>query len=67
MIYIAIGLTHLTTYGRIRIDMVFSLLRLKKKNLKNASDYKQEVLIKQGREQFKKLIERGTELPVFLL
>jgi len=43
----------------------FSLL--KRKSRESISDYKQEVLIKQGREQFKKLIERGTDLPVVLL
>ena len=42
-------------------------LLLKRKSKKSLSDYKQEALIKQGREQFKKLIERGTDLPVVLL
>jgi hypothetical protein len=34
---------------------------------RNLGDYKQDVLVKQGREQFKKLMERGTDLPVFLV
>jgi hypothetical protein len=37
------------------------------KGKKSLSDYKQEALVKQGKEQFKKLIERGTDLPVVLL
>jgi len=40
---------------------------IEKLKLRKSGDYKQEVLVKQGREQFKKLIERGTDLPVFLM
>jgi hypothetical protein len=38
-----------------------------KKAVKTISDYKQEVLVKQGREQFKKLLEKGISIPVVLL
>ena len=31
------------------------------------SDYKQEALIKQGREQFEKLVKRGLAMPITLL
>jgi len=31
------------------------------------ADYKQEILVKQGREQFKKLLEKGLNIPVVLL
>lgn len=48
--------------------MTFDLLSLlKKKSDRTVSQYKQELLMKQGREQFKKLIEKGLELPVVLL
>lgn len=30
-------------------------------------DYKQELLVRQGREQFKKLIDRGISIPVAYL
>ena len=39
----------------------------KKINRKVLSDYKQELLVKQGAEQFKKLIERGINVPIVLL
>ena len=38
-----------------------------KKIQKTISDYKMEVLVKQGRDQFKKLIEKGINIPVALL
>jgi len=41
--------------------------RKKKTNNKTVSDYKMEILVKQGRDQFKKLIERGINIPVALL
>ncbi len=33
----------------------------------SGSDYKQDVLVKQGREQFKKLLDKGLGIPVALL
>ena len=43
-------------------------LRFRKKNVrKTLSDYQREMLVKQGREQFKKLVQRGINLPVALL
>jgi hypothetical protein len=44
---------------------IFSLL--KRKSKKTFSNYKEEMLIKQGAEQFKKLRDRGIDLPVVLL
>lgn len=38
-----------------------------RKAVKSISDYKQDVLVKQGREQFKKLLEKGISIPVVLL
>lgn len=43
---------------------LFSFLR---KKSKKTPSYKEEILIKQGAEQFKKLQDRGIELPVVLL
>ena len=34
---------------------------------KTVSDYKMEILVRQGRDQFKKLIEKGINVPVALL
>lgn len=48
--------------------MKFGFLATKgKRAVKTISDYKQEALVKSGREQFKKLIEKGISIPVFLL
>ena len=38
-----------------------------KKVVRTISDYKQDILVKQGREQFKKLLEKGISIPVVLL
>ncbi len=66
--FCAIGLTLLTTYATIPLDMKFSFLSNKgRKTVKTLSDYKQEVLVRQGREQFKKLLEKGISVPVVLL
>lgn len=48
-------------------SMRFLFGGLKKTNRKTISDYKQEALVKQGREQFKKLIARGLRIPVVFL
>jgi hypothetical protein len=34
---------------------------------KTLEDHRQELLIQQGREQFKKLVDKGLQLPVVLL
>jgi len=48
--------------------MKFGFLRVNKKAaVKTISDYKQDVLVKQGREQFKKLLEKGISIPVVFL
>lgn len=42
--------------------------KLKKHEVhKTLVDYQQEILSKQGREQFKKLVDRGISIPVALL
>lgn len=48
--------------------MNFSLLRGKHKQTKKTiSDYKQEILLTQGREQFKVLVKKGLSVPIALL
>ena len=47
--------------------MKFSIFKNKKENKKSVGDYKQELLLKEGREQFKSLIKRGLSVPVALL
>ncbi|HYM65308.1 MAG TPA: hypothetical protein VES68_02385 [Candidatus Sulfotelmatobacter sp.] len=48
--------------------MKFNFLRgTGKKAVRTISDYKQDLLVKQGREQFKKLLEKGINIPVVLL
>ena len=48
--------------------MNFNFLKgSKEKAAKTISDYKQDILVKQGREQFKKLLEKGISIPVVLL
>ena len=48
--------------------MLFGIRRQKKaETRKTISDYKMEILVKQGRDQFKKLIEKGINIPVVLL
>ena len=67
-LYFAIGLTHLTRYAKMRIRMIINFLSIgKKRAVRTLGDYKQEILIKQGREQFKKLLEKGIRIPVVLL
>jgi hypothetical protein len=45
---------------------LFRLFRKKESDKTNPNN-KQDALMRQGREQFKKLVERGTDLPVVLL
>lgn len=47
--------------------MKFTILKSKKENKKSVNDYKQQMLLKEGREQFKSLIKRGLSVPVALL
>jgi len=47
--------------------MIFGIKKQKKTSNKTISDYKMEILVKQGRDQFKKLIEKGINIPVALL
>ena len=65
----AIGLTHLTRYDKIGVkSMKLNILRNRyKKSERTIADYKEELLVKQGREQFKKLLEKGITVPVALL
>ena len=39
----------------------------KKTPTKTVSDYRMDMLVKQGRDQFRKLIEKGINIPVALL
>jgi len=53
-------------------DLVMKLVRLpfisqKKKQPSTLADYQRELLVRQGREQFKKIIDRGLGVPVGLL
>jgi len=48
--------------------MKFGFLSIRgKKAVKTIADYKQQILVRQGREQFKKLLEKGISIPVVLL
>ncbi|MGA2967633.1 MAG: hypothetical protein ABSD69_00460 [Candidatus Levyibacteriota bacterium] len=48
--------------------MKFGILSIRgKKAVKTIADYKQQILVRQGREQFKKLLEKGISVPVVLL
>ena len=67
MPFFAIGLTDLTRCGRIPLGMRFQLFRNASKAKKSLIDVKQEILVKQGREQFKKLLEKGISVPVAFL
>ena len=50
------------------LDMNFNILKFKKRaTRKLVPDYKQELLVKQGREQFKALLKRGLSVPIALL
>ena len=58
----------MTTCATIPLDMKFNFLGNKnRKTVKTISDYKQEALVRVGREQFKKLLEKGISIPVVLL
>lgn len=50
-------------------NMSLNFLKLiKRKSVrKQIMDYKQEVLVKQGREQFKALLKKGISVPIALL
>ena len=67
--FCAIGLTCLTTCAKIQVGMKIGFFKLFKgeKTVKTITDYKQEILVKAGREQFKKLLEKGISVPVVLL
>ncbi len=51
--------------------MRFAFLNLKNKrergNKKTVFDYKQEILVKHGAEQFKTLVKKGLSVPIVLL
>ncbi len=46
---------------------IFEFNKKKKALQKSVSDYKMDILVKQGRDQFKKLIDKGISIPVALL
>ena len=47
--------------------MTFKLRARRNNVVRTISDYKREMLVKLGREQFKKLLEKGLNVPVALL
>jgi len=47
--------------------MTFGFRKQRKVSGKSISDYKMEMLVKQGRDQFKKLMKIGINIPVALL
>jgi len=48
--------------------MSFGFKKQKRASIKSISDYKNmEMLVKQGRDQFRRLIEKGINVPVALL
>lgn len=50
------------------MNFLSEFLRGTQKNKrKTIAEYEQEVLIRQGREQFKKLLEKGLRVPIALL
>ena len=60
----------MTPCARIPLDMKFSilgLLKTGKKARRTIADYQQELLVRQGREQFKRLLEKGINVPVAFL
>lgn len=62
----------MTGYVRILLELMKTLFSLifgskAKKTRKTIEDYKNDLLVKQGREQFKKLLEKGINVPVALL
>lgn len=63
-------LTVLTACVTMFFAMKFplSFLKIQKKPArKTIEDYKQEILLRQGREQFKALVKKGLNVPVVLL
>ena len=58
----------MTTCDKILIGMSFGFKKQKRASIKSISDYKNmEMLVKQGRDQFRRLIEKGINVPVALL
>ena len=58
----------MTTCGKIFPYMILRLFGDRKdNNIKAISKYKREMMVKLGREQFKKLLEQGLSVPVALL
>lgn len=57
----------MTRCGKIRVGMKFQFYKSADKTRKTLIDAKQEILVKQGREQFKKLLEKGISVPVAFL
>ena len=50
------------------MDLLLNLFgKRKEEAAKTLADYQREALIKQGEEQFQKLVERGLTVPVALL
>ena len=54
-------------YSTKFMKLLSYFLSKKKQKVKTVEEYEQEALIKAGREQFKKLAEKGLRIPVVLL
>lgn len=58
----------MTRYDKIVSNMNFSFFRNKNRRAKKIiADYKQELLVKHGREQFMVLVKKGLSVPIALL
>lgn len=51
----------------IESKLVMKITLFKTRKEPKSEEFKREALIKQGREQFKKLVEKGIGVPVVLL
>jgi len=49
------------------LSILFDKKRHISTRVKSIEEYQQELLIKQGREQFRKLLEKGLQLPIAVL
>jgi len=50
------------------MNILLSIFKTQRKSTRRTvDDYKQEMLVRQGREQFKVLVKKGLSIPVALL
>lgn len=70
MIYLYIKCYRLTRnaeYASIQDVKLLNLFKRTKKRRKTLDDYQREMLVRQGRQQFQKLVEKGLGIPIGLL